>query len=46
MLDLLKRQLNCNANYEFQTKVQCLHNMYFPASVRQDLYNVQKRSLE
>ena len=38
MLVLFTRQLNCNANYEFQEKVlRCLLNIYFLALVRQNL---------
>ena len=46
MLGHFTRQLNCNANYEIQTKVlQCLINMYFLASDRQNIDFVHKKSL-
>ena len=46
LASLFTRQLNYKANYEFQTKVlQCLLNVYFLASVRQNLDFVHKRSL-
>ena len=46
MLGHFTRQPNCNANYKFQTKIlQCLLNMYFLASVRQNIDFVYNRSL-